>query len=473
MRNLLASFALVVLPSWVAASPFHAGGNEHAGEAVTCDLPPTEHLKNGVGRDGLGLCVFTSLDHAARWCNEPALIGFRDFMTRHPGGGWPEKVDEYIPRMAASKGLPAPAYVQHTGGDAEFLRLALKTGRYVCVTYNGRDNTFYRGTIAHMLNLVHLSDKWAVIHDNNYPGRWLWMSPGDFLERWRGSGGGWAIALLKAGPPPIPVNSSTFQVPCSKFKNEGGFSNLELGTLNLELIRNFGITTDKVSSDCGYCLNGKRVNRDAALAALGKLTDDSGRQRLTIVGDEAFRKTVLSDLTAHPALAEWREQLVVQDYKPDHWAITGVGFAPGITLQSPPERDGKAPVLFRMTSYAGPEALAGALRKADPNYKPDRDPDPSKPSPEPEPLRPNSTVDSTKGGNMIPNECLYGLLGAVLAWLASRMGIPLFASRGTAPSRDTLRITLLELLKSLNQPPADPDAELRQQLAMMVEKKSG
>src|SRR5260370_30645652 len=113
-RRALFPILLLAYPNISVANPFLADGNVHDNEAITCDLPPSEHLKNSVGRDGLGLCVFTSIDHAARWSNEPALIGFRDFMTKQPGGGWPEKVDDYIPKMAASKGLPAPGYVQHT-----------------------------------------------------------------------------------------------------------------------------------------------------------------------------------------------------------------------------------------------------------------------------------------------------------------------------------------------------------------------
>jgi hypothetical protein len=476
MKRILSILALLAAPWSSYAGPFRAGANELDGEAITCDLPPSEHLKNSVGRDGLGLCVFTSIDHAAHWSNEPALIGFRDFMTKQPGGGWPEKVDEYIPRMAASKGIPTPAYVQHTGGDAEFLRLTLKTCRYVCVTYNGRDNTFYRGTIAHMVNLVHLSDKWAVIHDSNFPGQWLWMSPTDFLDRWRGSGGGWAIALLKAGPPPIPVNASfEFQDSSSELPKANCASS-ELGTRNAKLISetNFGITSDKVSSDCCYCLNGKKVNRSDAFAALDKLTDDSSKLRLTIVGDDAFRKKVKDDLAAHPALAEWRDKLLVQDYAPKHWAVDGVGFAPGITLQSPAVADGKAPVLFRMTAYTSPETLAGAIRKADPNYQPERDPDPSKPVANPQPAQPSPSSDSKKGETMIPHECLYGLIGAVIALIAGRLGIPLFASRSnTTLLSGTVRQMLLEILKGLNQAPTDPDAELRTQLTTMVEKKRG
>lgn len=474
MKPFVCLFALIALPLSVVAGPFRAGGNTYDGEAITCDLPPGEHLKNSVGRDGLGLCVFTSIDHAARWSNEPALIGFRDFMTKYPGGGWPEKVDEYIPRMAASKGLPTPPYVQHTGGDAEFLRLALRTCRYVSVTYNGRDITFYRGTIAHMVNLVHLSDKWAVIHDNNYPGQWLWMPPADFFERWRGSGGGWAIALLKVGPPAIPVNNGRLAFGFGQSSAEWAVGTGLLTPLNFLGASNFGISADKVSSESGYCLNGKKVSRGDAFAAFGKLTDDSAKQRLTIVGDESLRKKVKDDLATHPALAEWRDKLLVQDYAPDHWAVTGVGFAPGITLQSPAGSDGKAPVLFRMTSYAGPDVLAGALRKADPNYKPERDPDPSKTAPEGQTSKTNPTNDSTKGVSMIPQECIYGLIGAIIVFVAGRLGLPLFASR-TDPTtlRDTVRQLLLDIMKGLNQPPTDPDAELRQQMAAIVEKKSG
>lgn len=204
MRRILALFTTLSLAG--IADAIDAAGRDNHGEQLTVDLPDEQHLRNTGGRDGAGLCVFTSIDHAARYQDCQALIGFRDFMTKYPGGGWPEKVSQYIPKMAASKGHPTPEYVQHTGGDVEFLRLALRTGRYVCVTYDGRDGVFYRGSIAHMVNLVHLSDQWAVIHDNNYPRQFLWMTPDQFVSRWRGNGGGWAIALLNPPPPPIPFN---------------------------------------------------------------------------------------------------------------------------------------------------------------------------------------------------------------------------------------------------------------------------
>jgi hypothetical protein len=45
-------------------------------------------------------------------------------------------------------------------------------------------------------------------------------------------------------------------------------------------------------------------------------------------------------------------------------------------LQGPPDAEGKARVLHSPSDYkGGAGALADALRKADPNYQPDKDPD--------------------------------------------------------------------------------------------------
>jgi hypothetical protein len=197
------------LPPVRSPSPvgIDANGPANHGEEITVDLPIAQHQTN-ISVKGLGCCVFRSIDHAARYQNVPALMHFPEWMRQNniPGGGYPEKVAKLIPQIARDRGLPVPDYIQHTGGDMEFLRLALGTGRFVCVTYDGRDGVFHRGPISHMVNLVHLSDKWAVILDNNYPGKYLWMTPAEFESRWKGGGGGWAIVLLAPPPPPVPVS---------------------------------------------------------------------------------------------------------------------------------------------------------------------------------------------------------------------------------------------------------------------------
>ena len=171
-------------------------------EEIACDLPAAEKKKNVGGRDGAGLCVFTSIEYAARWQNELKLFNFQQQMRAELGGGYPEKVDKMIAKYG-----PGTRYLQYEGNDLSILKAAIKTGRMPGVTYNGYD-PHYRGSIAHMVSLAHISDKWAAITDNNFPGdsQFVWMSIDEFKRRWMGGRSGWAVVLLSPPPPPVPVN---------------------------------------------------------------------------------------------------------------------------------------------------------------------------------------------------------------------------------------------------------------------------
>lgn len=182
----------------IVGGPVHPDGTE-----VACDLPLQEWIKNVGGRDGAGLCVFTSIEHSARWQNEEALRGFQQKMRREPGGGYPEKVDRMLAKYA-----PGVKYVQYSGNDPSLLDLAIKTGRMPSVTYGYSER--YGGRVAHMVSLVHLDDKLACVLDNNFIGddKLEWMSRQEFLKRWKLGGGGWAVVLLANPPSPIPINTS-------------------------------------------------------------------------------------------------------------------------------------------------------------------------------------------------------------------------------------------------------------------------
>lgn len=176
------------------------------GIEATCDLPAELRMRNtgGMGRNGpgtgAGLCVFTSIEHAAKWSNESRLVGLQKYMTTREGGGYPEKVDRVLAAYA-----PGIAYIQHTGGDLAFLRAALRTGRMPSVTYAGRDPRYgSMQRIAHMVNVVYLSDTAAAVLDNNYPEKLLWMSAAEFRDRWLDMSGGWAVVTLAPAPPPVP-----------------------------------------------------------------------------------------------------------------------------------------------------------------------------------------------------------------------------------------------------------------------------
>jgi hypothetical protein len=193
-----------------------SGRTHPDGTEIECDLPNQLHLRNKGGSDGAGLCVFTSIAHSARWQNVPLLEDFRDWMTRHPGGGYPSKVDAMIKRVAAERNQPVPDYIQVESNDLEVLKAACRSGRMPGVTYSVSPTGRYGGSrIAHMVSLVSAGvgqgpdgKGWYVILDNNYPGdnAYEWLSEKEFLRAYAGGGTGWAVILLSPPPPPLPRN---------------------------------------------------------------------------------------------------------------------------------------------------------------------------------------------------------------------------------------------------------------------------
>lgn len=192
----------------------HVGGPVHPdGTEIQCDLPPELHREN-VASKGLGCCVFRSLDHAAAWQGVEALRGFPEWMIAKgiPGGGWPEKVDELIPRIARDRGLPVPEFLQVEGTDLSIARQALESGRMVCITYSHSPSGRYAGRrISHMVNAVHgdAQGRWCVL-DNNYVeprgAAYEWLTAEEMRGAATGSKKLWAIILLAPPPPPPPRN---------------------------------------------------------------------------------------------------------------------------------------------------------------------------------------------------------------------------------------------------------------------------
>jgi hypothetical protein len=129
------------------------------------------------------------------------LFELQKFMKTQPGGGYPEKVDNILLKFA-----PGVQYIQCTNSDLGLLREVLASGRMAAVTYCGRDSHYGGQQVPHMVDLVHLSDRWAAVSDNNFPGdnQIMWMAVSEFESRWKGYGSGWAVILLNPGPPPVP-----------------------------------------------------------------------------------------------------------------------------------------------------------------------------------------------------------------------------------------------------------------------------
>lgn len=204
MRSMFAATLLTAILGASADSGFMSPDGR---EPINCPLPGTLHQENTGGSDGAGLCVFASCKHAGLWQNDPLFAAIFDWMQKHPGGGYPEKVDAMLKRASKELGLPIPPYVQLLDADDDLLELASANGYMLCVTYSKSPTGRYNGgKIAHMVNAAHYSKAWVGILDNNYIGEdeIEWMTPAEFRRIANLGGEVWAIVLLTPPPPPAP-----------------------------------------------------------------------------------------------------------------------------------------------------------------------------------------------------------------------------------------------------------------------------
>ena len=189
-----------------AIAPKVAGPALDDGTEVDCDLPARLHVKNRGGSDGAGLCVFASMRHSGLWADEPVFAALFEWMFSRPGGGYPQKVERMVALYCRLEKKPPPDYFQVEGDDLDLLRKAVAAGLMPAVTYYRSPTGRYGGRrVLHMVSLVAAGPKWWAILDNNFPGTIEWMSREDFARSFTGgSGKGWAVVLLKPGPPPLP-----------------------------------------------------------------------------------------------------------------------------------------------------------------------------------------------------------------------------------------------------------------------------
>lgn len=152
------------------------------------------------------------------------------------------------------------------------------------------------------------------------------------------------------------------------------------------VVQNFGIEPGKHEyRDDHYTAPSDESRRFVAGAKQAEA--DAGKLHVTVIGTDDERAPVVNDLKTHPAFAGLRDSLLIQDYRPDEWAVDpSLGFRagkPAIVVQTArgpgDPRGGR--VVYRSRDYAmGPAKLAEAIRKADPNYRPQDDPGPDGPA---------------------------------------------------------------------------------------------
>jgi hypothetical protein len=166
-------------------------------------------MKNiGSKLDGAGMCVFTSIEMAARYQNLEAMRGWRDWCaSKYPGGGYPQKVDQLLQAWFTAKSLPAIPYLQYEGKDPEqIMTLIDQTNRMACITY-GTSPRYGGGSIAHMVDAILFRGNFGVVLDNNFIGddKYEWMPRSELLRRMKyGQGSAWVFVWLTPGSPPPP-----------------------------------------------------------------------------------------------------------------------------------------------------------------------------------------------------------------------------------------------------------------------------
>ena len=377
------------------------------GDEVQLDLPHNLHIRNRGGSDGVGLCVFASMAHAGTWANEPVFAAIFDYMKRHPGGGWPEKVNRTVAQYCKEKGVQKPRYLQVEGADLEILKTACERGYMPSVTYCYSPTGRYGGRrISHMVTLLHAKNgEWGVL-DNNYPGSVEWLNDSEFRETFTCGRSGWAIILLDEGPPPIPRNYTVSSLPTGVQRRDPGYKWLDqclfykgrqIGYYKISRDEYLPFDGTRFGKPCNapvpypkrtnygvfgyrlrdgyYSLSGRKVSRDVARQTVAALPDHSGKLQVVVVGSENDRQEARR---AIDAIEDVENRAIVHYYTPTHWHVKGLGYERGLSILTP---DGIE--LHRQNDFGGDvrRAMESSetewlrLRRRNPKYDPLLTPD--------------------------------------------------------------------------------------------------
>lgn len=149
------------------------------------EIPQRWRRRNWIGDRGQGSCVHASLVHLLHW---QGRHGLADWWQKHYADG--ETATGLATKLDAA-GIP---FGETRSGDEAFLEWAIRTRRGAAVVVqNG----------AHMVNLVGLDRRSALILDSNAPEQIQEITRSEFLREWKSSGG-WAVTPVGVPTPPSP-----------------------------------------------------------------------------------------------------------------------------------------------------------------------------------------------------------------------------------------------------------------------------
>jgi hypothetical protein len=190
---------LIVFVSGSGQSPYQ---DEPAVDLLTRGCVP----KNiGSYKDGLGMCVASSIQGCINSQDINEWKEFREWAARSPlgGGAGPSKVDKYFAQYPNDSGKRSLNWVQVEGpGTLELIEAALASGRAVAAT-DGGDKQYYRQYVPHMTNICGMKkNEWVMIVDNNR--LILEKVPWNEWVKRHESIGRWAVVILERPVLPVP-----------------------------------------------------------------------------------------------------------------------------------------------------------------------------------------------------------------------------------------------------------------------------
>jgi hypothetical protein len=169
------------------------------GTHANAPIPGWLHILNEGGSDGAGLCVIASNVIDGTYQEVPEFAGGKSskiwtLAKSKPGGYYPAKLE----KLFTDSGM-VTKWFQAEGSAAQLLpvieyytRAGVPCG--TTMSY-GKE---YGQSIHHMVSTIHLDSTLACIVDNNFPGKYFWMSRAEYARRLIDGPAGWVVVLLRA-----------------------------------------------------------------------------------------------------------------------------------------------------------------------------------------------------------------------------------------------------------------------------------
>ena len=167
----------------------------YQGVRANAPIPASQHIRNEGGSDGSGLCVVASGVIAGAYQGVEDLADLKNsrlwkIAKSREGGYWPERWEKLLNEV-----YPDATWFSWESPTTEQIEAFNAQGLPVCTTTN-TGALYNYDSIHHWVDTIHLDDRFAMLVDNNDPGKYHAMPRAEFDRRFPDGGKGWAFVWL-------------------------------------------------------------------------------------------------------------------------------------------------------------------------------------------------------------------------------------------------------------------------------------